>query len=345
MDALTTAVLVQDGIATGAIYALLGIALVLLFVVTRVVFFPQGDFIAWGGLSLALIQAGTVPPTVWLVVALGVIAAVLDARAAIVDGEARRLPAILAGHLVVPVLLAIVCWWVVPHKPPMIVQVLLVLAIVTPLGSQVYRLAYQPLADASVLVLMIVSVGVHFMMTGLGLIFFGVEGYRSEPAWDERLEIGRLMVSGQSIVVLVAALSIIAVLWLVFTRTLYGKALRATSSNRLGASLIGISAPFSGQLAFGVAAFVGALCGVLIGPLVTLYYDSGLLIGLKGFVAAIIGGLATYPLTAIGALVIGIIESFATFFASEFKEAIVFLLVIPVLLALSLSQRHAQEDE
>jgi branched-chain amino acid transport system permease protein len=344
MDFLTTTVLVQDGIATGAIYALLGIALVLLFVVTRVIFFPQGDFIAWGALSLAFMQAGSVPPTVWLMLGLAVLATVLDVSSSVREREPHRIPRQLLTNLALPVAVTLLTFFAAPLKLPMVLQVLMVLAIITPMGPLIYRLAYQPLADASVLVLMIVSVGVHFMMTGLGLIFFGVEGYRSEPLWDARLEIGSLTASGQSIVVIAAAVVLIAALWLVFTHTLYGKALRATSSNRVGASLLGISAHLSGKLSFAVATFIGALCGVLIAPLVTLYSDSGLLIGLKGFVAAIIGGLATYPLTAVGAVLIGIVESFATFFASEFKEAIVFLLVIPVLLWLSLSQPHSDEE-
>jgi branched-chain amino acid transport system permease protein len=309
------------------------------------VFFPQGDFISWGALSLAFVQAGKLPPTLWLMLAMGVGAAVLDVAASLREREPERIPGQLLANLAAPIVVALLCWWLVPGKPGVVLQILLVLAIVTPLGAQIYRLAYQPLADASVLVLMIVSVGVHFMMTGVGLIFFGVEGYRSEPAWDARMEWGGLMFSGQSIFVLSAAALLIVALWLVFTRTLYGKALRATSSNRIGASLLGISASFSGKLSFSVAAFIGGLCGVLIAPLVTLYYDSGLLIGLKGFVAAILGGLATYPMTALGALTIGVVESFATFFASEFKEAIVFLLVIPVLLWLSLSQPHGDEEE
>jgi len=80
-------------------------------------------------------------------------------------------------------------------------------------------------------------------------------------------------------------------------------------------------------------------------PITTLYYDTGFLIGLKGFIAAIIGGLVSYPLTAMAALLIGIIEAFSSFYASNFKEVIVFTLLIPVLLARSLAAPAVEEEK
>jgi branched-chain amino acid transport system permease protein len=88
-----------------------------------------------------------------------------------------------------------------------------------------------------------------------------------------------------------------------------------------------------------------AFCGVLIGPITTLYYDSGFIISLKGFVGAIIGGLASYPLAAAGSLFVGLIEAFSSFWASAYKEVIVFTLIIPVLLWRSLVTHHHEEDE
>ena len=90
---------------------------------------------------------------------------------------------------------------------------------------------------------------------------------------------------------------------------------------------------------------MGALSGILIAPVTTVYYDSGFLIGLKGFVGSIVGGLAAYPLAAAGAVMVGSIESFASFSASAYKEIIVFTLVIPVLLWRSLSTVHSDEEE
>ena len=95
----------------------------------------------------------------------------------------------------------------------------------------------------------------------------------------------------------------------------------------------------------GLAAFMGALSGLLIGPTTTIFYDSGFLIGLKGFVAAIFGGLASYPAAALGAILVGILESFSSFYASAFKEVIVFTLIIPVLLWRSFQHGHDDEEE
>jgi branched-chain amino acid transport system permease protein len=126
---------------------------------------------------------------------------------------------------------------------------------------------------------------------------------------------------------------------------LYGKALRATAVNRIGARLAGIRTSLSGQIAFLFASVIGALSGILIVPIATLYYDTGFLIGLKGFIAAIIGGLVSYPLTAAAAIVVGIVEAFSSFYASNFKEVIVFTLLIPVLLLRSLAAPAVEEEE
>ena len=134
-------------------------------------------------------------------------------------------------------------------------------------------------------------------------------------------------------------------LWLFFERTLYGKALRATAINRVGARLVGIPTELAGSLSFTVAAFIGAGSGILIAPIATIYFDTGLMIGLKGFVGAILGGMAGYPLAAAGALALGLLESFASFWASAYKETIVFTIIIPVLLWRSLTSHHQVEDE
>jgi branched-chain amino acid transport system permease protein len=156
--------------------------------------------------------------------------------------------------------------------------------------------------------------------------------------------LGPVNVGGQAIIIGLVSLALIVLLWLFFGRTLRGKALGATAVNRLGARLVGISPESAGQATFALAAAIGALSGLLIGPTTTVFYDSGFLIGLKGFVAAVIGGLASYPGALAGALFVGVVESFGSFWASAFKEVIVFTLVLPVLLVRSLTDRHGGED-
>ena len=87
------------------------------------------------------------------------------------------------------------------------------------------------------------------------------------------------------------------------------------------------------------------MSGLLIGPITTIFYDTGFLIGLKGFVAAIIGGLVSYPLAAAGAVLVGMLESYSSFWASAYKEVAVFTLILPVLLWRSLRSHHVEEDD
>lgn len=345
MDFTIAALLTQDGITNGAVYALLALALVLVFTVTRVIWVPSGEFVAWGTLTLAGLQLGKAPGIVGLLVGMAVLAGIMEAWDAVRAREPRRIPRALLLWTGIPLAVAALLWFVAPMSPPLAVQVVLALAAVTALGPLLYRVAYQPVAEASVLVLLIVSVALHFAMLGLGLWFFGAEGSRTPAFTSASFSVGAANVSVQSLLVIGTSVGLIGALALFFGRTLYGKALRATAVNRAGARLCGISPPFAGALTFALAALLCAFCGVLIGPITTVYYDSGFLISLKGFVGAIIGGLGSYPMAAAGSLLVGLIESFSSFWASAFKEVIVFTLIIPVLLWRSLTTHHHEEEE
>src|SRR5436190_816485 len=345
MDLSIAALLTQDGITNGAIYALLALALVLVFAVTRIIWVPSGEFVAYGTLTLAGLQLGKPPGTVSLLIAMAIAAGVLELFVCIRRGEMARAPRRVLLWSGVPCVVAALVWWSAPLNLPFPVQVVLTLAAVAALGPLLYRIAYQPIAEASVLVLLIVSVAVHFTLTGLGLWFFGAEGSRTPPFASGSFQLGNANINVQSLLVVGTSAALIAVLYVFFGRTLYGKALRATAVNRVGARLVGISPSYAGTLQFARAALMCAFCGVLIGPITTIYYDSGFLVSLKGFVGAIIGGLVSYPLGAAGALVVGLLESFSSFWASAFKEVIVFTLIIPVLLWRSLTTRHHEEDE
>jgi branched-chain amino acid transport system permease protein len=282
---------------------------------------------------------------VWLLLILATVAAMMDI-AAEWKRHPKLLPALKAGlrTLLVPTVISGITFLLAPTQPHLAIQALLSVAIVTAFGPLVYRVAYQSLADATSLVLLIVSVGVHFAMTGLGLLFFGAEGFRNPPFWDMRLNLGPIAITGQMIIIGITLVALIAMLWMFFERSLYGKALRATAVNRLGARLMGISSQTAGQMTFAMAALIGALSGLLIGPSTTVFYDSGFLIGLKGFVAAVIAGLSSYPGALVGAMFVGVVESFGSFWASAFKEVIVFTIILPVLLARSLTGGHSDED-
>jgi branched-chain amino acid transport system permease protein len=296
-------------------------------------------------LTLGMLQLGQMPGTVYLLVGGGALVAALDGYAAWRERAPRRLLRILSLNLALPLALALVTAWAAPRKLDAGWLMALTMALVIPLGPMLYRIVYRPMADASVLVLFIVSMAVHYAMSGLGLVIFGGEGLRTNPISDLKFPVGVLQISAQSLWVVAASLLCMAALWAFFERSLTGKALRATAMNRIGARLVGIPTASAGQLAFWLAAAIGALSGILISPLATIYYDTGLMIGLKGFLGAILGGMVSYPLAAVGALVIGLLEAYASFWASPLKETIVFGFLIPVLLWRSLSSRQPAVEE
>ena len=342
MDLQIALLLAQDGIVNGAVYGLMALALVLVFSVTRVIFIPQGEFVAFGALSMAMLQAQRTPATLWMLLGLAAAALLVELwrhlRGAAVDWRSA-----LTWCVAFPALAAALVLGLRPTGPAL--QALTTLVLIAPLGPLLYRLAYRPLADASVLMLLIVSVALHGVLVGLGLYFFGAEGSRTTPFSEARFDLGGIAVNGQSLVVVGVTLVLVVAMFWFFGRHMVGKALRATAINRVGARLSGIPTELSGDLSFALAAVIGAVSGMLIAPLTTVYYDTGFLIGLKGFVAAIVGGLASYPLALAGALLVGQIEAFASFWASAYKEVLVFTLIIPVLWWRSLNSRHVEDEE
>ena len=231
-------------------------------------------------------------------------------------------------------------------KLPMALQMLVALSLILPIAPLIDRIAFRPLAGASTLILLIVAVAVHFAISGLALLFFGPEGFRTEPISTASFDLFGLTITFQMALMVASAVVFSGLLFLYFEHTISGKSLKATASNRTGARLVGIRPVRAGTLAFLLASALGGLSGLLIGPVTTLYYDSGFIIGLKAFVGAIIGGLVSYPVTAIGALLVGVLESFASFYDSALKETIVFSALIPILLWRSfLTGSHDEEDE
>lgn len=345
MDLSIGLILLQDGVTNAAIYALLALALVLVFTVTRVIFVPVGEFVSFGALTLAALEAGRVPGTIQFLLILGAAAGIARLWSERRGLTARLVLRTLAETIVLPALIAALVGWLAPQRPPQLVQLALALLVVAPMGVYIYDAVFRPLAEATVLVLLIVAVALHLTLVGLGLIFFGAEGSRTAALSDVSATLGPLFINGQSLAVLGVTLALILLLYGFFERSLVGKALRATAVNRLGARLVGISPSFSGRIAFGLSGIIGALGGILVSPLTTIYYDTGFIIGLKGFVAAIIGGLVSYPLAAAAAILVGVIESFASFWASEFKEVIVFMIIVPILLARSYGLTMLEDEE
>lgn len=345
LDLATTLILLQDGVTTGAVYVLIALALVMVFTVTRIVLIPQGQFVVFAALTVASIEQGSVPGLVWIVSAAGLAASVVELAGCVRRGTYSAVPRRLLVLLVAPCLCALAVRFGVSKDSPFLVQSVAAVLLVTSLGPPLYRVAFSALSEASPLVLLIAAIALDLVLLGAGLLAFGPEGSRIEGFGQGSFSLAGMHVTNQSVAVVVCSAALIGVLFAYFNRTLSGKALRATAVSKTGAQLVGISPAAAGELALSLAAFIGAISGILIGPLTTIYFDSGFILALKGFVGAILGGLAGYGLAAVGALSVGLLESFASFWASAYKEIIVFTMIVPVLMWLSLGDPHGHEEE
>jgi branched-chain amino acid transport system permease protein len=344
MNTTVAILLAQDGLTNGAIYALLALVLVTVFSVTRIIFVPQGEFVSYAALTLAWLQAGRVPGTVWLAAGGAILIAGIDFWSFLRRGRNRSDLSSALAYAALP--FSLVAGSYLSFGAPYWVSIVVTLAVIGALGPVVYRLGFHRLANSSILLLLIVAIAIHFLLTGLGLLFFGAEGVRNPALFTARFQWGGYLISGQALFVWAMTLILMAMAFVFFGFSLTGKALRATAFNRVGARLVGISPRRSGTIAFLCASLIGAVTGVLISSFTTLYYDTGFVIGLKGFVAAIVGALVSYPVAVIGALAIGMIETFAAFWASSYKDVIIFAAIIPILIWQNLfAARHADDEE
>jgi branched-chain amino acid transport system permease protein len=338
-------ILAQDGVTTGAVYVLLALGIVLVFLVTRVIFVPFGDVVGYSALTLASLQLGKLPGTVWLVATLAAIATLMEAYALIRRGDLHRLPRALLFFAVLPLATIVPVLLLAGRHLPVWLELALTIGLILPISPLLYRIAFRSLASASVLVLLMVAVALHFAISGMALLYFGPEGFRTRSMSNTVFNVGPLSLSAQTLLIVGASIVFSLLLFLFFERTRTGKALRATSVNRVGARLVGIRPESTGAIAFLLASALAAISGILIGPVTTFYYDSGFLIGLKAFVGAIIGGLVSYPAAAAGAIFVGLLEAYSAFWSSTLKEVIVFGALIPILVCRSLvTGGEASED-
>ncbi|MBA4222539.1 MAG: branched-chain amino acid ABC transporter permease [Methylobacterium sp.] len=344
MDLQIAAILFQDGIANGAIYTMLALGFVLIFTTTRIIFASYGDLIALSVLTLHALQSGRLPGTAVLVVMLAILVTAAEAWSLVRLGEFRKLPRAVSTWLILPLLPVAACFFL-RHELPYAGQIALTVALVMPIAPLLYRLVFQPIERASTLTLLIVALVLHYVIAGFTLLTFGAEGVRTAGSVTGQVDISSISIGIQVIVFVLVATSLATGLALFFSFTVSGKALRATAYNSEGARLVGISTRGSAVFAFLLAGAIAAIIGILIGPTITIYYDSGLMIGLKGFVGAVLGGFVSYPLAALGSVLVGLVEAYASFSASSYKEIIVFLSIIPIVLLRWIGARHDVEDE
>lgn len=202
------------------------------------------------------------------------------------------------------------------------------------LGAVFERVVIYPARRASVVTVIIITIGASVALRGAALLIWGTRSYPL-PAFSSG---GPLHFLGATInlqVIWVLALSLVAVslLFLFFERTVTGKALKACAINRLAASLMGISPQRMSLICFTASAMLAALAGVVITPITTATYDMGLMLGLKGFVAAVLGGLNNVTGAVLGGILLGVLEALgAGLISSGYKDAIAFFVLLLVLL-------------
>lgn len=265
------------GLTTGAVYALVGLGIVLVHQVTGIINFAQGDFVMLGALSFALLnERGT-----------------------------GLLPAAAIA--------------------------LLITALV---GILVERLAIAPARSATIERLIILTIGASITIQGITLVVVGTDPHFAEPfSVGEPLRVAGIVILRQYLWVIgVTAVAVVA-LWFFLTRTLTGKAMRAAASNREAARIVAISPGQMSMLAFLLAALLGGIGGVVLAPLQAPSAGIGIALGLKGFTAAVLGGLNSPSGAIVGGLLIGVIESVAAgYLPSGYKDAIAFGILFLVLL-------------
>jgi len=217
---------------------------------------------------------------------------------------------------------------------PLPVAALVAIVLTTAIGLALHRFAVAPARGATPVALIMITIGASIFLRGVAQIVFD-KRFHSLPSLfgGDPIKFGGAAILPQSLVVLASATVIVVVLWLFIDRTMLGKAVIATAANRLAARLIGVDTRSIVDFSFAVSAAIGAIAGILITPIALTSYDAGTLLALKGFAAAMLGGIGSAPGAVVGGLMIGMIEALtAGYFSSNYKDAVAFLIILVVLI-------------
>ncbi len=266
-----------SGLVVGGIYALIGLGFVIIYSVTRVINFAQGELAMLGALCMVTLAGQGIPgPLAFLLAVLGGCAS----------------------------------------------------------GALLERVAIHPVREGSVLTLIIITIGASIALRGAALLAWGTDPFPLSPfTQGPPLQLGGAIIVRQGLWVLAVALSIFGGLWVFFTRTYLGKAVQACAINPRASRLMGIRVDRMSLFAFALAGGLGAVAGIVIAPITYATYDMGLMLGLKGFVAAVVGGLVSPAGAIVGGFLLGILESLAAgLVSSGYKDAFAFLVLILVCL-------------
>lgn len=216
---------------------------------------------------------------------------------------------------------------------PLPLAALIAIAATAGVGVALNQLAIEPARGAPVVSLIIITIGASIFIRGAAQLVFDKQ-IHSFPAFSgtEPIHVLGATIQSQSLWVIGGAFAVFAGLWLFFTRTLLGRAVLATSNNRLAAQLVGINTRFIMTLSFALSAAIGAFGGVLVTPITLTSYDVGLALALKGFAGAMLGGMGNPKGAFIGGLALGLIEALtAGYLSSQYKDAAAFVVILAVL--------------
>ncbi len=268
---------ILSGLATGSIYALIGIGFSIIYNSTGIINFAQGEFVMLGGLATLFFLSVT-KQTIWLAIPLAIIVTIM-------------------------------------------------------VGIIFERLAIRPLKQSSPINLVIITIGGSILLRGFAMLIWGKDTHAIPPfSGEEPIIIGGATILPQHLWIFALTILIISINKLYFYHTISGKAMRACSYNKLAAGLVGIDVRRMVLFSFAISSAMGSLAGIIVSPLTMTAYDVGIMLGLKGFCAAIIGGMSSGIATVIGGLLLGVLESLgAGLISSGYKDAIAFIILLIIL--------------
>ena len=216
---------------------------------------------------------------------------------------------------------------------PLPLAALLAILVTSAIGVALNKLAIEPARGAPVVSLIIITIGASIVIRGATQLVFDKQLHRFPSfSGDDPIRVLGATILPQSLWVIGGALAVFVGLWIFFTRTLTGKAVLATANNRVAAQLVGINTGWVMTLSFGLSAAIGAFAGVLVTPITLVGYDVGVALALKGFAAAMLGGMGNPKGALVGGLLLGCFEALtAGYLSSQYKEAVAFIVILAVL--------------
>ena len=219
---------------------------------------------------------------------------------------------------------------------PLPLAAVIAIIVTTAIGLALHRFAIEPARGATPVALIMITIGASIFLRGTAQIIFDRRFHSLPPLLGaDPIHFGGAAILPQSLVVLASAAVIVVALWLFIERTIFGKAVIATAANRLAARLVGVDTRRIVAFSFAVSAAIGAIAGVLITPIALTSYDAGTLLALKGFAAAMLGGIGSAAGAVVGGLLIGMFEALAAgYLSSNYKDAVAFLIILVVLVAI-----------